>query len=458
MRKASRRAQRAEAADEVTESTGSTEPARSTEPALSAESGELADLERQSGRYSTILRLPGAAAFTSAGILARMPFQGAALAVTLAVVMNDGSYVTAGLLVAVMTIGRAISAPTMSRLVDHYGQAAVMIYGVSVQFITFGALTFGIALDWSLVLLNAFALVTGLAFGAPHAYVRARWVHIAGNRRQLDTAFAWESMIESFGVALTPLIIVLLVNAVSPLAGLVFLTAVTAVGGVALYTQKRTEPPVVRNETGGRVRIAGRTARRILVFTAYNFSGSFVMGSLSIIAVQQEEATSISGYSGFVLTSFALGTLVAAYAYGAVSWKRTPDMRLRAIVPVFALTVLTVPFLENSLLLLAAAFIIGFPFIGILTSSNRAVQEVAPKGRLTELLAWLGFAQATGVALGSLLMGIAIDGHGYVVAALVLTLAGAFAMLALAYDVIVYRPTGLATTGSTAVSPKAETP
>lgn len=408
-------------------------------PADQSSDAKRKELQKSSGSYGTVLRIPGAAAFTSAGILARMPLQGGALAITLAVVLQGGSYALAGLLVAMLTIGRAISAPVLSRLVDLRGQAAVMTFGVLGQFLSLGALTFGVLYDWHLAWLIIFSAMTGLTNGAPHAYVRARWVNVTDNRKQLDTAFAWESMIESFGVALTPLILVLLINTIAPIAGLAFLAVITIVGGIALYSQKRTEPAVVRSESGRSVPIGGRRMRRILMFASYNFCGSFAMGAISILGVQQEEATGIAGYSGFALTSFALGTLVAAFLYGLVNWQLPPDLRLRAIMPFLALTVLALPLIENSPLFLVTAFAIGFPFIGILTSSNRAVQEVAPQGRLTELLAWLAFAQATGIAVGNLLVGIAIDGYDYVVAALATTLIGAFGMIVLGFDSIVYR-------------------
>lgn len=395
--------------------------------------------ERERGKFRSLLRLPGTAAFTAAGAIARMPLQGAALAVTLAVVFQTGSYATAGLLVGVLTVARGISAPSLSRLVDRYGQFSVMSIVVIGQFVSFGLLTVGIALDWSLWALTGLAALTGLGSGAPHAYVRARWAQAVESRSQLDTAFAWESLVESLGVAVTPLILVALVDLVSPFAGLVFLTVVAVAGGLALYLQRSTEPPVVRTSSGGRVPIGPGSARLIAVYASYCFGAAFTLGGISIVAVEQGEASPIPGFAGLLLTSFASGTMLGAFLYGSMNWRHGPARRLRVIIPVFAATTLTMLFLEGSPLLLLGAFVIGIPFIALLTSTNRAVQEVAPKGRLTEMLAWLATAQGIGLALGSLLAGAAIDRSGYQTAALVFVLSGAIVLVALACETLFFR-------------------
>lgn len=390
-------------------------------------------------KFGTILSLPRAKGFTFAGIPARMQLQGAALAVTLVIVAKTGSYTVAGILVAALTIGRAISAPALSRLVDKHGQFAIMSFTLLVQFAATALLAAGATWGWNIWLLGILAALMGLSTGAPPAFIRARWVGLVRSRPELDTAFAWESLIESFGVAVTPLIIVWFVDLSGPVSGLIFLAIIGVVGGYALFLQRGSEPKIVRKEDGRRVPISRRAAALIVVFTLYYLSAAIAMGAYNILAVEQGETSEIPGYTGYVLASFAVGTMVGAILYGSINWNQDPSRRFGLIIPLFAATTLTIPFLEGSLLLLVASFIIGLPFIAILTSTNRAVQEVAPAGRVTEMLAWLATALGVGIALGNLFAGVFVDLGGYLAVSYVLIASGALGIVTLLVQLLFFR-------------------
>ncbi len=393
--------------------------------------------ETGSTSYGGILRLPGALAFTLAGIPARMHLQGAALAVTLLIVAQTGSYTLAGALVAVFTITRGISAPWLSRIVDRRGQFSVMSVATITQSIFTVLLALGAVWGWNIWILGVLAAAAGLSSGAPPAFIRARWVGIVENRGQLDTAFAWEAMVESFGVAITPIILVAIAGATNPTIGLLFLAGVGVFGGCALYLQRGTEPKITRSADGTRVPVPRDVAIRVIIFTTYYFCAAIAMGTWNILAVEQGESSSIAGFTGWVLSAFAVGTMVGAFIYGKAKWRIGPDRRLVAIMPVFFLTTLVAPFTEGSVFLIGASFLVGLPFIAILTSTNRAVQEAAPQGRLTEMLAWLATALGVGVAAGNLIGGVLVDAGGFVACSLLLIGAGVLGLFTLAVQLLV---------------------
>ena len=77
-------------------------------------------------RYREILALPGASAFFWWGLVARAQMGMTGLATFLLIQIEYGSYATAGAVLGVASIGNALVAPFMSRLVDEYGQSRVL--------------------------------------------------------------------------------------------------------------------------------------------------------------------------------------------------------------------------------------------------------------------------------------------------------------------------------------------
>lgn len=390
-------------------------------------------------RFGEILRLPGAAAFTSAGFLGRLALAAATLAITLAIVHRTGSYATAGLIVGVFVLARAVSAPVLSRLVDRFGQFAVMLIASMAQTLLLVLLTAGIFLDWPVATLTVIAAIAGLGSGSPPAFVRARWAHLVDSPQKLSTAFAWESLIESSAFTISPLLVVLIVDAVSPLSGMIFVIGIVAAAGLTLYTQRSTQPPIALQTDGSAQAIPTRVIVAVLISGLYYFSVSFAMGVFDIIAVEQGESSGNASLTSLILAVFSVGTMTAAIVYGSVQWKWTPRQRLLMLIPLFALATLAVPLLGGGLMLMAPAFVIGIIFSFVLTSSNLAVQAVAPKGRLTELLAWMTAGLGVGVAAGAYFAGLAVDLGGFEAAAVVLLISGGFGLIVMVFDLIFLR-------------------
>src|SRR5690606_575247 len=156
-------------------------------------------------------------------------------------------------------------------------------------------------------------------------------------------------LVESFGVAITPIILVAIAGATSPTVGLIFLAILGVIGGCALYLQRGTEPAINRTVDGNRVPTPRHTTIRIVIFTVYYLCAAVAMGALNIIAVEQGDHSEIPGYTGILLAVFALGTMAGAIVYGSINWTVSPARRLRIIMPFFALTTIATPFLDGSL-------------------------------------------------------------------------------------------------------------
>ena len=77
------------------------------------------------GSYSTILRIPGALAFSAAAFVGRLPISMYGLGFVLLVQPISHSYAIAGTFSATFTIAGAIGSPFTSRYVDRWGQNRV---------------------------------------------------------------------------------------------------------------------------------------------------------------------------------------------------------------------------------------------------------------------------------------------------------------------------------------------
>lgn len=75
-----------------------------------------------------LLALPGAAAFSAAGLVARLPYSMTGLAIVLLVSERSGSYADAdaGAVAAVAVLAGAVAGPPLARLIDRRGQSVVL--------------------------------------------------------------------------------------------------------------------------------------------------------------------------------------------------------------------------------------------------------------------------------------------------------------------------------------------
>ncbi|MFD1530675.1 MFS transporter [Pseudonocardia aurantiaca] len=89
--------------------------------------------------YRAVLGLPGVGALTAVGFLARIPSAAAAITLTLHVVLTlDHGYAAAGLVGAAATVGMAIGAPLLGRLVDRRGLRPMLVITMFAETVFWG--------------------------------------------------------------------------------------------------------------------------------------------------------------------------------------------------------------------------------------------------------------------------------------------------------------------------------
>lgn len=370
---------------------------------------QSADDARGLRTFRHVLSLPGALRFTSAGFMTRLPLATAGLAIMFLAVEHIGSYAIGGAIVAAYSIARAVAAPYLGKLIDRWGQARVMSRAVALQLVFLFLLTAGIILGWHLAVLIVLAVVAGVGTGSPPALVRARWSNLLGGSRAVTTAFAWESIVEETAFIIGPIVVAVLVTIAPSVTGIAFAAAGLAIGSLALYTQRSTEPALVPRAGSDGAALTARARNVIVLAAVLYFCVAVTIGSLDVYAVALAQSAGAPWAAGILIGALAAGSLVSAFVYGSIEWRRSPQGRLVGVALLFAVAASPLAFIDGIALSGVAVAVIGVSVSAALTTANLAVREAAPAGRLTEALTWMTTAMGLGVSAGSALSGLLID-------------------------------------------------
>lgn len=385
-------------------------------------------------RYGEILSIPGALKFSIAGLLARFPMSLVGISTILMVRALYGEYTVAGIVSAASVIAYAVLAPWLSRLVDQHGQAKVMVPSLIISAASLIAVIFcaiNLAPYWVLIILNAIA---GGSSGSMGALVRARWAYVTENPSQIQAAYSLEAALDEFAFVVGPVAATTVATMIHPTAGLWLATFLVLFGGLWFLSQRATEPPPRAPLKDGEVKerqpsVMLNPAMIVLAITYLGAGSLFGANDLAVVAFA--EMRGAPQFAGILLAIFSFGSLVGALVYGAHTWK-WPLWKLYG-VGVLALAIGASTFvLAHTMLILAAIMVVtGVVVAPTMTNVNTIIQQIMPKARLTESLAWMSAAMCIGISVGTGVTGSVIDNSGAKAGFLVVVASGWIMALAM---------------------------
>ena len=309
--------------------------------------------------YRRILVVPGALLFSGAGLVARLPMSMVGLGIVLLVEAATGSYGLAGAVSATYVAAEAGFAILQGRLLDRLGQARVLVPVVLVFSTAVVLLMVSVQSDWPAVTTYLLAAVGGAALPAAGSCVRARWSYaLTGRPADLQTAFAFEAVVDESVFIAGPILVTVLATAIHPVVGLGTAVVAGLAGTTFLAAQRRTEPPAhPRDRAVVRGRLPWRTLGPLSVVTLALGS---LFGAAEVVTVAFSEEQGNQAYAGPLLAVWALGSLLAGLVTGAIQWRTGPAGRLRlGALGMFA-AMLPLPFIGSvpvmALLLLVGGF------------------------------------------------------------------------------------------------------
>ncbi|PJJ53661.1 putative MFS family arabinose efflux permease [Mumia flava] len=360
--------------------------------------------------YRRILRLPGALAFTAAGLLARLPMSMLGLGIVLLVSAQSGSYARAGAISAAALVACAVGAPVQGRLVDRLGQHVVLPATAAV---------FGLGIGLGLVAIHEgapdplphlCAAVAGFALPQAGSMVRARWTYVAPPS-SITTAFALEAVLDEVVFIVGPVLVTFLATAINPYAGLVVAAVASVTGSVALAAQRRTEPRASRRDSGAAVRekLAFGVVAPVVV-ASLGFGVLF--GAAEVVTVAVADEAGHKAASGALLAVWAAGSLVAGFLVGALPSRVPPVVQLRWITAMLTLSVVPLLLAPNLWVLAGALLLSGLAIAPSMVATTRIIEQGVPRSRLTEAIGWFSTGLASGVAPGAAVSGWVVDTWG----------------------------------------------
>lgn len=353
--------------------------------------------------YRQALSLPGVRSLLLVAMLARIPLTATSVTITLHIVLAlEHGYAAAGVVGAAMTVGNAIGAPVLGRLIDRRGLRPVLALTTVAE-----GLFWTSAWAFPYPLLVVAALVAGLVALPIFSVVRQSIAALVPTD-QRRAAYALDSMAVDFSYMIGPALAVLMATSVSPRATMTTLAAGIVLSGVMLFV---LNPPVraAHEEPAAAGPSMPRrqwlTPRLLGVLVAGAASTLVLSGTDVAVVAAVREAGQVE-WTGAVLAMWAVYSILGGFAYGASSRPYSPA------VLVGLLGLCTIPVGLGGTqwwLLLLALLPAGALCAPSLAATADKVSQLVPAGVRGEAMGLHNSAITVGVALGAPLAGAVID-------------------------------------------------
>ncbi len=373
--------------------------------------------------YRRVLGRPGALAFSSSGLVARLPISMVSLGIVLLVSNRTGSYALAGSVSAAFLVANAAVAVPLSRLVDRYGQSRVLLPAVTGFSIGLAAMMVTVEQSLDFPLPHVCAALSGACLPQTGSAVRARWSLLLSDKRELRTAFAVEAVADEMVFIIGPALVATLSTAVHPLAGLGCAVLAALAGTAVLTSLRETEPPPSPRVLDGPPPTP-MPWRVMAPLTVACFTLGVAFGAVEVATVAFAEELGHPAAAGLLLALYALGSLVAGLVVGAVHLETSNAIRFRWSMLALALLVAPLPLVGSLLVMGVLLVLAGVAISPTLISAVAWVEESVPPGRMTEGISLTTTGLVFGVAPGAALAGVMVDAYGASGGYLVPVLAG----------------------------------
>ncbi|MEJ3652162.1 MFS transporter [Actinomycetes bacterium KLBMP 9759] len=350
--------------------------------------------------YRSILRLPGVTPLVIVSMLGRLPASGAAITLTLHVVLTlDLGYAAAGLVGAASTVGMAIGAPLLGRVVDKRGLRTVAVLaGLS-------ATAYWTVAPWlPYPALLVAALVAGV-LGLPlFSVVRQSLAAIVPVERRRP-AFAIDAMSVELSYIVGPALFTVIALQVSSSVAMWVVGAGWVTASVALWF---LNPPTRAPE-----QVPSASTGRIKDWLTLRLVAALICTTAVVLMIHGTELSMIAGLQtsgqaatiAIVNAVWCIASLTGGFLYGAAH-RSAPLFGLAVVLGVVTLPVaLGGSWWSYALLLIPAGLLIA----PSLAASSETVSKLAPENARGVVTGLHASAITIGAAASTPLAGLLID-------------------------------------------------
>ncbi|HEX6514226.1 MAG TPA: MFS transporter [Nocardioidaceae bacterium] len=361
--------------------------------------------------YRRVLAVPGALVFSLTGLVGRLPISMVSLGIVILVSGRTGSYTLAGGIAAAYLVGNAVLSVPEGRLVDRLGQSVVLPWTILVFTVALSLMVWSVVAGWPTPVPQVLAALGGAALPPIGSCVRARWSHNVPDKKQLQTAFALEAVVDETVFVVGPILVTVVATAIHPLAGLGTAIAAGLIGTLALSAQRSTQPPAHRStgRSAPRVPLGWRVLGPLL---AAGVTLGVLFGGIEVATVAFADELGAKAASGILLAVYSLGSLLAGVVSGAVRWRASVATRFRRGMAALAVSLVPLPFLSGFPAMGTALFLAGFAIAPTLIAAVAWIEQTVPTRRLTEGITILITGINVGLAPGAAAVGRVVDRFG----------------------------------------------
>ena len=385
------------------------------------------DLGTGLGAYGRLLRHgPAARPFVFAA-LARLTLAMVPLGILILVEQERHAYGIAGVVSGGYALGAAVGTPVWGRLMDRFGQVAVLLP----TSVTSAALLVGLALATTggapKAALIAIAAGVGLSYPAISPALRSSFRIVLPDPQDRQVAFALDATSVELAFVCGPLLLSALLLPAEPLLPLLVTAGLLAGGGLAYCATgvaRRASAAAQRAAAGHDPRSTGTVPRAALASSgvaavlAVMLMLSIGFGQLDTsMAATADRALGGTERVGILFAAIAGGSTVGGLAFGARHWQFDERRAVPLLLGLFGLFLALLAALlsmgaVNLLIVLPVLFLTGLTIAPTLIMQQSLLDRLAPADRLNEAQAFLSASNTTGAAVGTALAGIIIDVAG----------------------------------------------
>jgi MFS family permease len=335
-------------------------------------------------------------------LLARVAITAVVMALTMYVVLGlDMSYAAAGGVAAALTAGIALGAPLLGRMIDRRGLRAVLLATVVSQIVFWLS---GPALPyWSLL---GAAFTAGLLMVPAQSVTRQAIAAITTPGQLRAAAFALESVQGELSYMVGPPVVVLCAAKASPGVTAWGVGAAIVVGGAGIAL---LNPPLrAGNEADagavGRPRRRQWLGARMLAALTTAFGTTMLLSGVDLAIVATLKEAGQLSWAAVVIAVLGMTSVVGGLIYGVLP-RPLPTWLLLGLL---GLVTILAGLAHDWHWLCAAVVAIGILTAPTLSTVADAVSRLAPASVRGEATGLQSTAMSAGVALGSLIAGVAI--------------------------------------------------
>lgn len=357
--------------------------------------------------YRRVFAHRGALAFSTAGLVARLPISMMTLGIVLLVTAVSDSYTRGGAITAAFVAGNAALAILQGRFADRFGQTLVLLVDMVLFGLFSGLLVRAVVLEASLTQSLLWAAAAGAVMPQVGSMIRTRWTHVVADDGQRQTAFAVEAVADEIVFVTGPALVTFLATSFAPQTGLIVAVAIGTVGSLLLASQRATcPPPQPASRPGG---VAAMPWLRILPIGIAAIAMGSLFAALEVITVAVAEDAGHRSMAGVLLAVFSAGSLVSGFVAGTIAWRASALGRFQVGIAILSVAMVGLPFLNHLPTLAVALFLIGLALAPTLIAIVSLVEASTPRSRLTEAMAVFQTGLSAGLAPGAWIGGYVAD-------------------------------------------------